>query len=115
LKNWEGFVDFCPSCGQEIKNKKLRSTGPFSQNHHYNAHVAQIARETGNDFDDVKIGIKARAVKRGFPEPRVRKAGGRTYEVWKSESDCSTVECAMLIDECHQVADELNIILREEA
>jgi hypothetical protein len=108
-------MDICPACGQRVRPRKGRSTGPFSANHHLNGHVAQIARATGNDYEDVKIGIKARAIKRGFPEPRIRRAGGRIYEVWKSEADCDTVECSMLIDECHQVAAELNIRLIEEA
>ena len=76
----------CPHCGKNFNEvPKRRSTGPLSQNHHFNGHCAQVARETGNDFEDVKLGIKARAIKRGFPEPRIRRAGGRTYEVWKSE------------------------------
>ena len=106
----------CPYCHKTWMPvaKKKRSTGPWSQNHHFNGHCAQIAQSTGNDFDDVKIGIKVRAIKRGFPTPRVRKAGGRANEVFKSEADCTTVECAMLIEEAHQVADELGIILREE-
>jgi hypothetical protein len=107
-------MEYCATCGQPIKQRKVRSTGPHSQNHHYNSHVAQIARETGNEFLDVKIGIKVRAIKRGFPPPRVRKAGGRSYEVFKSEADCDTLECSYLIDECHQVADELGIKLVEE-
>jgi hypothetical protein len=105
----------CPHCGKDTEiAPRRRSTGPLSQNHHYNSHVAQIARDTGNDFDDVKIGIKVRAIKRGFPEPKARKAGGRFFEVFKSEADCDTLECSYLIDECHQVADELGIRLVEE-
>ena len=104
----------CPFC-HKAWFPKVRSTGPHSGNTHLNGHVAQLARETGNDFDDVKLGVKARAVKRGFPEPRIRRAGGRTYEVWKSESNCTPAECAMLIDECHQIADELGIVLVEES
>jgi hypothetical protein len=103
----------CPRC-HYAWFPKSRTTGPHSQNHHFNSHVAQVAKETGNDFDDVKIGVKARAIKRGYPEPRIRKAGGRTFEVWKSESDCTTLECSWLIDEIHQIADELGITLREE-
>jgi hypothetical protein len=63
----------------------------------------------------VKVGVKARAIKRGFPAPHpVKIKGGRNYDVFKSEADCTTVECAMLIEECHQIADELGITLREE-
>ena len=35
-------------------------------------------------------------------------------EVWKSESDCTPAECAMLIEEAHQISDELGIVLLEE-
>jgi hypothetical protein len=107
----------CPSCGYDLDKPFVpRSTGWKSQNHHLNAHCAQIARDTGNDMADVKTGVKARSIKRGFPEPHTIKVKGRgAVEVWKSESDCSTVECSWLIDETHQVADELGIVLIEEA
>ena len=106
----------CPHCGKDVNAPpKKRTTGWQSQNHHFNGHCMQIAKDTGNDFSDVKVGVKARAIKRGFPTPHIIRVRGRgTVEVWKSESDCTTVECAMLIDECHQIADELGIILIEE-
>ena len=105
----------CPRCNH-VFELKLRSTGPFSQNAHFNGHCAQIARETGNDMADVKVGIKLRAIKRGFPEPRIVKVKGRAaVEVLKSEADCTTIECSYLIEEAHQVADELGIVLREES
>jgi hypothetical protein len=65
---------------------------------------------------DVKAGIKLRAIKRGFPAPKTVKvhAWSRPVDLLKSEADCTTVECSYLIDECHQVADELSIILKEE-
>jgi hypothetical protein len=64
---------------------------------------------------DVKLGVKARAIKRGFPEPHVIRVRGRgEVEVWKSESECTTLECSWLIDEAHQVADDLGIVLKEE-
>src|SRR5271157_522118 len=98
----------CPSCGADTDKipSRPRSTGWKSQSHHFNGHCAQIAKETGNDFSDVKAGVKARAIKRGFPAPRsVKVKGGRSYDVFKSEADCDTKECAMLIDECHQIGD----------
>jgi hypothetical protein len=105
----------CPHCGKNVNEApKVRSTGPLSANHHLNGHIAQLCRETKNDWEDVKLGVKARAIKRGFPEPKMRRAGGRKYEVWKSEADCTPAECSMLIDEAHQIADELGIKLREE-
>jgi len=108
----------CPHCGKDTEIlPEQRTTGWRSQNHHLNGHIAQIARETGNDFEDVKIGIKCRAIKRGFPPPHQIKvkAWSTPVDVFKSEVNCSKHECAMLIDEAHQVADELGIKLREEA
>ena len=107
----------CPWCQHDINQPpKIRTTGWRSQNHHFNGHCAQIARETGNDMIDVKAGVKLRAIKRGFPEPRVVKVKGRVaVEVLKSEADCTTIECSYLIEEAHQVADELGIVLREES
>ena len=106
----------CPHCGKDTDiPPRLRTTGWKSQNHHLNGHVAQIARETGNDAYDVKVGIKARAIKRGFPPSHLVHIKGRgPIEVFKSEAECTTSECAMLIEECHQVSDELGIVLREE-
>jgi hypothetical protein len=107
----------CPHCGKDVNAPpKRRTTGWHSQNHHIRGHAAQIARETGNDMADVMAGIKLRAIKRGFPEPRLVKVKGRKpVEILKSEADCTTVECAMLIEEAHQVSDELGIVLREES
>jgi hypothetical protein len=107
----------CPACGADTDKipARPRTVGWKSQSHHFNGHCAQIARDTGNDFSDVKAGVKLRAIKRGFPEPRVVKVKGRApAEILKSEADCTTVECAMLIEECHQIADELRIVLKEE-
>jgi hypothetical protein len=107
----------CPHCGKDTEiPPRLRTTGWHSQGAHFNGHVAQIARVTGTDFQDVKAGVKLRAIKRGFPEPRWVKVKGRAaVEVLKSEADCTTVECGYLIDETHQIADELGIVLIEEA
>lgn len=91
------------------KPRKPRTTGDGSQSHHLNGHVQQIAAETGDEFDDVKMEIKRRAVKRGYPF-RTDSFGN---VVPQSEADCSTEECAMLIEEAHDVAAFLNIKLRE--
>lgn len=105
----------CPACGQLVIGlRKPRSTGWGSQNHHLNAHVQAIAGETGHDFDEIKVAVKVRAVKRGFPPPREIKVGGERWAVYKSEADCDTLECSYLIDEAHQLAAELSIVLREE-
>lgn len=91
------------------KPRKPRTTGSGSQSHHLNGHVQQIAAHQGDEFEDVKMEIKRRAIKRGYPF-RTDSFGN---VVPQSEADCSTVECAMLIEESHDVAAFLNIRLRE--
>ena len=92
------------------KPRKPRTTGDFSQNHHLNGHIAQIVAQTGDEFEDVKMEIKRRAIKRGYPFH----TDSFGNVVPQSEANCSTTECAMLIDEAHDVAAFLNIKLREE-
>jgi len=89
--------------------RKPRTTGDESQNHHLNGHVAQICQETGDGFDDVKMEIKRRAIKRGYPY-RTDSFGN---VVPQSEADCSTVECGYLIDDAHDVAGFLGIKPKE--
>ena len=100
------------------KPVKRRTTGDFSQSHHFNGHVAQIAEETGNDFDDVKLYVKRRAFRRGLPymmradnTPVISLIDGEPLP--KSETQMTTVECGWCIDECHILAAELNVTLRE--
>ena len=102
----------CPTCGQSLPGlmRRPRTTGPRSQNRHLNGHVQQIAGETGEDFDVVKREIKRRARKRGYPF-RTSRFG---YAVPKSEADATIEECGMLIEESHEVAAFLNIVLRED-
>jgi len=66
--------------------------------------------ETGEYFDTVKREIKRRALKRGDGY-RTSRFG---YAVPKSEADATVEECAMLIDEAHEVAAFLNVALVEE-
>jgi hypothetical protein len=89
--------------------RRGRTTGEGSQNHHINGHVAQIAEETGNDFQDVKDGAKLRAIKRGYPYDTLPNG----WIVPKSESDLDTVQAGYLTEELHQIAAELGINLRE--
>lgn len=122
LKFPTGWLDALSVLRQELDRKRLsqayvklgkprkpRTTGEYSQSHHLNGHVQQIAAETGDEFDDVKMEIKRRAIKRGYPF-RTDSFGN---VVPQSEADCSTVECAMLIEEAHDVAAFLNIKLKE--
>jgi hypothetical protein len=88
---------------------KPRTTGAQSQNHHLNGHIMQICRETGNDYETIKYCVKMKAVELfGYPYKQIGK-----YIMPQSESDCSTEECAMLIEAVHILASELSIVLQE--
>lgn len=89
---------------------KPRTTGEKSQSHHFNGHVQQICQFIGEDFDVVKMEIKRRAIKRGYP---TRTTKFKTV-IPISESESSTAECAMLIDTVHEIADFLEFTLKEE-
>ena len=89
--------------------RKPRTTGEKSQNHALNGYVSQIIKETGDEFDDVKMEIKRRAIKRGYPF-RTDSFGNAIPE---SESNASTVECSYLIEEAKTVAQFCNVKLRE--
>lgn len=98
--------------------RKPRTTGDKSQNKHFNGHVQQISAETGNDFEVIKMEIKHRAITRGYPI-LYDENGKIRFDLWGramgiSEADCSTVECGYLIEEAHQLAAELDIVLIEE-
>ena len=89
--------------------KRPRTTGKDSQNHHLNGHIMQICQETGNDYETVKYCVKMIAVEQmGYP-----------YKEWQGvitpqgESECSTEDCAKLIEASHVLAAFLGIILQE--
>lgn len=89
--------------------KRPRTTGEGSQNHHLNGHILQICNETGNDYDTVKDAVKQLAVEQmGYPYKTI---GGRI--VPQRERECSTDECAKLIEAAHILAADLGIILQE--
>lgn len=97
--------------------KQIRSVGYRSQNHHVNGHCQQIAEETGNDFNDVKMHCKHAAVSMGYPILYNKKGNpmhdlsGKVRGI--SESNASKEECAILIEAAHKLAAELNIALKE--
>jgi hypothetical protein len=89
--------------------KRPRTTGEGSQNHHANGHIMQICNETGNDYDSVKDAVKMIAVEQlAYPYKTI---GGKIIP--QRERDCSTDECAKLIEAAHVLAAELSIILQE--
>lgn len=90
--------------------RKKRTTGYKSQNHHLNGHIIQICNHTGNSYSVVKDYIKIIAVEQfGYPYKIIN-----NKLIPQGESDCSTEECAMLIEASHYVAATEGIILREE-
>ncbi len=89
--------------------KRPRTTGEGSQNHHLNGHIMQICAGTGNDYDSVKYCVKMIAVETmGYPYTEL--AG---HILPKPERECSTDECALLIEAAHVLAAELGMILQE--
>ena len=89
--------------------KRPRTTGEDSQNHHLNGHIMQICNETGNDYESVKNAVKMIAVENmGYPYNTI---GG--HVIPQRERDCSTDECAKLIEAAHLLAADLGIILQE--
>ncbi|MFC2602303.1 MAG: hypothetical protein ACFNX0_00155 [Treponema sp.] len=89
--------------------KRPRSTGAFSQNHHLNGHIMQICNETGNSYEAVKNAVKMIAVEQ-MEYPYTDFHGVITP---KPESECSTEECAKLIEASHILAADLGLILQE--
>ena len=99
--------------------RKIRSTGQWSQNHHLNGHCMQISRETGQDFEGVKLYIKRMAIPRGLPL-KTKPDGDIILSIIDggpvpiSEVDMDTIQCGWCIEELHILAAELGIILKEE-
>ena len=97
--------------------QRPRTTGERSQNHFINGAIQQICEETGNDFDDVKMYVKQKAFRRGYPMKRDEN-GNIIYSlidgqpIPESEAKISTVEAGYLIDEIIQLAAELGITLK---
>ena len=115
------LVDSVPSKQISVRldrPKKPRTTGWRSQSAHFNGHCQTICEETGNDFSDVKMHLKRRAMRRGLPAMTNEK-GEVVYSLIdgeplpKSEADMDTVECGYCIDEAHQLAAEIEIKLKE--
>lgn len=100
----------CPTCGAPLGSGRPRTTGPRSQNRRLNGFIQQVAEDTGDDFDSVKMHVKRMAISRGYPF----KTNRWGEVVPKSERRSTVEECALLIDTVQQVAAELGIVLREE-
>lgn len=89
---------------------RARSTGKESQNAHIWGHIQQIANYTGYDVQDVEDYIKLKAIKRGYSY-KINKLTGEIRPA--SMTTINTVEAGYLIEELHQLASELEIVLEE--
>ena len=99
--------------------RRKRSVGPHSQNHHLNGHCAQISRETGQDFETVKLYAKRMAIPRGLPlktkpngDVLMSLVDGQPVPI--SENEMDMIQCGWVIEELHILAAELGIVLQEE-
>ena len=96
-----------------------RTTGRHSQNNRIYGFVSQIARETGNDTEDIKEYCKIRAMVNGYP-PKKNDKGEAIISlitgepIPESSANVNTVEASYLINEIERLAAELGIILVEE-
>lgn len=85
---------------------RARTTGENSQNNLIWKLIATIAQETGNELQDVEIGAKERAIKRGYPY-HLNKITGKPVPA--SMTTITTVEAGHLIDELYALAAEMGI------
>jgi hypothetical protein len=106
-------------CLTATKPHKPRTTGPNSQSHHFHGHCRQIAEYTGHEVDEIKMELKRRAMKRGYPaltdelgNPIHSRLDGRVLPL--SEADADTTQESYLIEEAHALAADLSIRLIEE-
>ena len=98
---------------------RSRTIGKDSQNHRLNGFVSQFCNATGNDFADIKLYVKRKAMRRGLPaktgnngEIIYSKVDGEPLPM--SEADMDTVQCSWVIEEIQQLSAEEGIILKEE-
>ena len=90
------------------KYYKGRTTGKYSQNHHYWGHLQQIASASGNDIDQLDDLIRYRAISMGYPFDIID-----GWKLPKSERLVTTKEYAILIEMTHWFASDEGIVLYE--
>ena len=93
-----------------IKSYMPRTTGYRSQNNHINGHIRELCRQTGKDFDDMKLMMKILATKKGYPYEIT--TDGK-IEPW-SEKRINTVQAKCLIDTIHLWAMKSGYCLTEK-
>ena len=102
------FVERLRGAPAVVTLKKWYQGRTPNQGKMLNAMIQQIAMETGQDFDTVKIYCKYEAISRGYPCDSIKD----TVIPW-SETRINTLQASFLIDAIRQLAAELGIILRE--
>ena len=85
---------------------RARTTGENSQNNLIWKLITLIAKETGNELEDVEAGAKERALKRGYPY-HINKITGKPMPA--SMRTITTVQAGYLIDELYAIAAEYEI------
>ena len=86
-----------------------RTTGAKSQNHHLNGHIVQLCNITQHSYYEIKYCVKMKAVEAlDYPYSIIN-----GYLLPKSEHECSTEECAKLIEAAHLLAADWQIVLKE--
>ena len=98
-------MNVCSNCGYK---RVPRSTGERSQSHAINGFIMQICKETGNDFDTVKLWCKRESMQEGYPFDSFKGVA-----VPWSETRIDKVQAGVLIETIHRLAAELNIRLVE--
>ena len=96
-----------------------RSTGKNSQCNRFNGGIQVICKEIGYDFDDLKMYIKRRALKRGYPflkdnNDNIVFSLIAAEPVPLQERYASVEDAILLNEELNQVAAEMGIILWDE-
>jgi len=97
--------------------RRPRTTGWKSQNHAINGYASQICDYTGEDFADVKLYAKRKAMRRGLPAKET--PGGKLIysrndgEVMPmSEADMDTEQASWVLKELEIIADDLGCVLK---
>ena len=89
---------------------KARTTGMNSQNNLIWKLITEIAKETGNEIEDVETAAKIRAVKRGYPA-RINPITKELVPL--SMRDIDTQQASFLIDELYAIAAEYGVEIKD--
>ena len=104
-KNYGGFIRL-----EMSPPYKPRTTGLNSQNNLIWKLITEIAKETGNELQDVEDAAKMQAIKMGYPYKQ-NKITGQVKPLSMTEID--TQQAGFLIDELYAIAAEYNVDLKE--